>query len=244
MADTHFGFRRVREQSKSRLVGEVFDSVTDRYDLMNDLMSAGLHRWWKRMAVTLARPKRGERVLDLAGGTGDMTRLFAERVGENGRVVLADINESMLRRGRRRLLDAGLIVDCVLTDAETLCFPDNHFDVVCCAFGLRNVTDKAKALSQMRRVLAPGGRVVILEFSKPRQALASKLYDAYSFALLPRLGRWVTGDEDSYRYLVESIRMHPDQRRLEEMLTEAGFDNCRHRNILDGIVAIHLGDRS
>ena len=241
---THFGYRRVSKASKARLVGEVFDSVAERYDLMNDLMSVGLHRWWKKMAVTMARPRRGERVLDLAGGTGDMTRLLAERVGERGRVTLVDINEAMLRHGRERLLDAGLIVDCVLADAEALCFPDGSFDLICCAFGLRNITDKAKALAQMHRALAPGGRLVILEFSKPRQALTHKIYDAYSFSLLPRLGRWVVGDEDSYRYLVESIRMHPDQQHLEAMLAEAGFTHCRHRNILDGIVAIHMGARS
>ena len=241
---THFGFEKVPLEEKSRRVRGVFDSVAGRYDLMNDLMSGGLHRLWKRFTVDQAAVRRGQRVLDLAGGTGDLALAFARQVGESGQVVLADINASMLNEGRRRLVDAGLSRNVALArvDAEQLPFADGSFDCITIAFGLRNVTDKARALASMRRVLKPGGRLLILEFSKPAEAL-KPAYDLYSFRVLPLIGKLVANDDASYRYLAESIRMHPDQEALLGMLEDAGFERCRYRNLAGGIVALHSGYR-
>jgi len=239
---TDFGFTQVPQDEKAQRVAAVFDSVADRYDLMNDLMSAGLHRWWKRVLVERSGARPGERVLDLAGGTGDVTRLLAPRVAPGGVVVLADINRTMLVRGRDRLVDAGVIVPLVQCDAQALPFPDASFDCVCIAFGLRNVTDKEAALAQMTRILRPGGRLLILEFSRVWQPLAP-LYDAYSFQVLPRLGQLVAADADSYRYLAESIRMHPDQETLKQMLEAAGLQRVDYLNLAAGVVALHRGFR-
>jgi len=239
---TDFGFQKVAEDEKARKVAEVFDSVASRYDLMNDLMSAGLHRLWKRFAVERSLVRPGERVLDVAGGTGDLTRLFAQRVGPRGTVINTDINGPMLRRGRDRLLDSGLIVPAIQCDAEKLPFPDEYFDCVCVAFGLRNMTHKDAAIAEMRRVLRAGGRLLVLEFSRVWQPLAP-LYDAYSFQVLPRLGRLVTNDADSYRYLAESIRMHPDQETLKTMMQDAGLDRVEYFNLAGGVVALHRGFR-
>jgi demethylmenaquinone methyltransferase/2-methoxy-6-polyprenyl-1,4-benzoquinol methylase len=239
---THFGYRSVPVDEKAGLVRDVFDSVADRYDVMNDLMSAGLHRLWKRYTVEAAAVRPGQRVLDVAGGTGDLTRQFARRVGSEGLVVLADINAAMLERGRQRLVDAGVAGNLAIAqaDAENLPFADASFDRVSIAFGLRNVTDKEAALSSMHRVLAPGGMVLILEFSKPVAPLRPA-YDLYSFNVLPLIGKIVARDEDSYRYLAESIRMHPDQETLLGMMRDAGFERCRYRNLAGGIVALHTG---
>lgn len=239
----HFGFREVPAREKRRLVRGVFDSVADRYDLMNDLMSFGAHRMWKRFAVAQAGVRPGQTVLDLAGGTGDLARAFARRVGETGRVVLADINDAMLARGRARLLDAGVAgnVVCVQADAEQLPFRDRAFDCISIGFGLRNVTRIPRALAEMYRVLAPGGRLLVLEFSHPRLPGFNVLYDYYSFSVLPRLGRLVVGDADSYRYLAESIRRHPDQETLKGMMEAAGFDRVDYFNLSGGIVALHKG---
>ena len=242
MKTTDFGFQKVAEDEKARKVAEVFDSVASRYDLMNDLMSAGLHRLWKRFAVERSLVRPGERVLDVAGGTGDLTRLFAQRVGPRGAVVITDINGPMLRRGRDRLLDDGLLVPAVQCDAEKLPFPDGHFDCVCVAFGLRNMTHKDAAITEMRRVLRPGGRLLVLEFSRVWQPLAP-LYDAYSFQVLPRLGKLITDDADSYRYLAESIRMHPDQETLKAMMQDAGLEQVEYFNLAAGVVALHRGIR-
>ena len=242
MKTTDFGFQKVAEDEKARKVAEVFDSVASRYDLMNDLMSAGLHRLWKRFAVERSLVRPGERVLDVAGGTGDLTRLFAQRVGPRGAVVITDINGPMLRRGRDRLLDDGLLVPAVQCDAEKLPFPDGHFDCVCVAFGLRNMTHKDAAITEMRRVLRPGGRLLVLEFSRVWQPLAP-LYDAYSFQVLPRLGKLITNDADSYRYLAESIRMHPDQETLKAMMQDAGLEQVEYFNLAAGVVALHRGIR-
>ena len=242
MKTTDFGFQKVAEDEKARKVAEVFDSVASRYDLMNDLMSAGLHRLWKRFAVERSLVRPGERVLDVAGGTGDLTRLFAQRVGPRGAVVITDINGPMLRRGRDRLLDDGLLVPAVQCDAEKLPFPDGHFDCVCVAFGLRNMTHKDAAITEMRRVLRPGGRLLVLEFSRVWQPLAP-LYDAYSFQMLPRLGKLITDDADSYRYLAESIRMHPDQETLKAMMQDAGLEQVEYFNLAAGVVALHRGIR-
>jgi demethylmenaquinone methyltransferase/2-methoxy-6-polyprenyl-1,4-benzoquinol methylase len=241
---THFGFEKVPLREKARRVRGVFDFVAERYDLMNDLMSGGLHRLWKRFAIEEARPRPGQVVLDLAGGTGDLARALARRVGEHGHVVLADINARMLERGRDRLIDEGITgnVSFAQVDAEALPFRDASFDCITMAFGLRNVTDKTRALMSMHRVLKPGGRVLILEFSKPVELLRPA-YDFYSFNVLPALGRWVAGDEASYRYLAESIRMHPDQRTLLSMMEAAGFERCRYENLTGGIVALHVGWR-
>lgn len=241
---THFGFARIPPGEKTRRVRNVFDSVVDRYDLMNDLMSGGLHRLWKRFTVEEARPGPGQAILDLADGTGDLARALARRVGDHGHVVLADINERMLARGRERLIDAGLAgnLSVVQVDAEALPFRSGTFDCVTMAFGLRNVTDKARALKSMHDVLKPGGRALILEFSKPVDLLRPA-YDFYSFNVLPALGRYVAGDEASYRYLAESIRMHPDQQTLLRMLEAAGFERCRYHNLTGGIVALHIGWR-
>lgn len=240
---THFGYRKVPEEAKAELVGQVFDTVAARYDVMNDLMSLGVHRLWKRVTISEARLRRGERVMDLAGGTGDLAERMAPIVGSDGRVVLADINESMLRRGRDRLLDRGVAgtVGFVIADAQSLPFEDDSFDCVTMAFGLRNVTEQDLALQSLFRVLRPGGRLLVLEFSKPRTPGLAPLYDLYSFTVLPVLGRMVAGDSDSYRYLAESIRMHPDQEALQTMMERAGFEQCRYINLSGGIVALHKG---
>ena len=239
---THFGFRNVPVGEKSQHVRQVFDSVADNYDLMNDMMSLGIHRLWKRYAINMATLKPGERVLDLAGGTGDLTRLMAPIVGERGHITLADINAAMLNNGRSRLLDKGVSgnVDFAQVDAEQLPFPDNSFDLVTMAFGLRNVTNKQRALDSLYRVIRPGGRLLVLEFSRPT-ALLKPAYDFYSFAILPKLGQFIARDESSYRYLAESIRMHPDQQTLQSMMEQAGLERCDYHNLSGGIVAIHRG---
>ena len=239
---THFGFRNVPVGEKSQHVRHVFDSVADNYDLMNDMMSLGIHRLWKRYAINMATLKPGERVLDLAGGTGDLTRLMAPIVGERGHITLADINAAMLNNGRSRLLDKGVSgnVDFAQVDAEQLPFPDNSFDLVTMAFGLRNVTNKQRALDSLYRVIRPGGRLLVLEFSRPT-ALLKPAYDFYSFAILPKLGQFIARDESSYRYLAESIRMHPDQQTLQSMMEQAGLERCDYHNLSGGIVAIHRG---
>jgi demethylmenaquinone methyltransferase/2-methoxy-6-polyprenyl-1,4-benzoquinol methylase len=240
MKQTHFGFTPVEEGDKARRVRSVFDSVASKYDLMNDLMSLGAHRAWKAYAVSVANVRAGDRVLDIAAGTGDLTRAFARRVGASGRVVHTDINEAMLRAGRDRLLDDGLLLPSVACDAERLPFATGYFDLATVAFGLRNMTHKDLALAEMCRVLRPGGRLLVLEFSKVAAPL-QKPYDWYSFNILPRLGRWVTGDADSYRYLAESIRMHPDQERLKGMLERAGLEDVEYYNLAAGVVALHRG---
>jgi demethylmenaquinone methyltransferase / 2-methoxy-6-polyprenyl-1,4-benzoquinol methylase len=241
---THFGYRTVATDAKADMVRGVFDSVADRYDLMNDLMSAGLHRLWKRYTIDQAALKSGSVVLDLAGGTGDLARAFAQKVGKQGHVVLADINAAMLRQGRRRLVDAGVAGNVTLTqlDAQKLPFESASFDCITMAFGLRNVTDKDAALASMFRVLKPGGKAMILEFSAPNKAI-QPVYDLYSFKVLPTLGKLIAGDPDSYQYLAESIRMHPDQQTLQSMMETAGFERCRFHNMAAGIVALHIGYR-
>jgi demethylmenaquinone methyltransferase/2-methoxy-6-polyprenyl-1,4-benzoquinol methylase len=240
---THFGFQTVNESEKASKVAEVFHSVAAKYDLMNDLMSGGIHRLWKRFTIELSGVRPGNRVLDIAGGTGDLTRKFSRLVGPTGEVVLADINASMLKVGRDRLLDKGVAgnVRFVQADAEKLPFPDNHFDCITIAFGLRNVTHKEEAIASMLRVLKPGGRLLVLEFSKPNNELLSKAYDQYSFTMLPLMGRVITGDAESYRYLAESIRMHPDQETLKGMMEEVGFARVTYHNMTGGIVALHRG---
>jgi demethylmenaquinone methyltransferase/2-methoxy-6-polyprenyl-1,4-benzoquinol methylase len=237
---THFGYETVDETEKSRRVRGVFDSVAKKYDVMNDLMSGGMHRAWKAYTVAVANVRPGDQVLDIAGGTGDLARAFAKRVGEQGRVVLTDINESMLRVGRDRLLDDGLALPTVVCDAEHLPWPDASFDLVSVAFGLRNMTHKAAALAEMNRVLKPGGRLLVLEFSKVVDAL-KPAYDWYSFKVIPLIGKWVAGDSDSYRYLAESIRMHPDQATLKAMMKEAGFGHVDVHDLGAGVVALHVG---
>ena len=240
---TDFGFERVARDDKARRVDEVFASVARRYDLMNDLMSFGLHRLWKRFTVAISEIRAGQSVLDLAGGTGDLTKLMIERVGSEGRVVLADINSAMVEAGRRRLIDSGYVegVDFVRADAQRLPFVSNSFDCICIGFGLRNVTDKSKALSSMYRVLRPGGQLLVLEFSSPTLDFLKPIYDAYSFRVLPTLGKIVANDADSYRYLAESIRMHPDQETLKIMMADAGFEHLSYHNLSAGIVAVHRG---
>jgi len=240
---THFGFKEVPKNEKVKMVRGVFDSVADQYDIMNDLMSFGIHRLWKKIAVQLANVRAGDKVLDLAGGTGDLTALFEKRVGPKGQVVLADINAAMLRTGRNRLIDRGLVdnIQYAQVNAECLPFADNTFDCVCIGFGLRNVTDKDAALRSMYRVLKPGGRVIVLEFSHPTDKITEKVYDFYSFKLLPKIGAVVAKDEDSYRYLAESIRMHPKQDELKQMMENAGLERCEYFNLTQGIVAIHRG---
>ncbi len=240
MSTTHFGFESVDEADKARRVRGVFDSVAPRYDLMNDLMSAGLHRVWKAYTVQVANVREGAQVLDIAGGTGDLALAFAEKAGASGRVVHTDINEAMLRTGRDRLLDAGVVLPTLVCDAEKLPFPSNHFDVVSVAFGLRNMTHKDAALGEMNRVLKPRGRLLVLEFSKVAKPL-EKAYDWYSFKVLPRLGRLVAGDDASYRYLAESIRMHPDQEELKTLMKKAGFGHVDYHNLTGGMVALHVG---
>jgi demethylmenaquinone methyltransferase/2-methoxy-6-polyprenyl-1,4-benzoquinol methylase len=240
---THFGFKQVPAGEKAKLVRGVFDSVAGQYDLMNDLMSFGIHRIWKRIAVQLANVRSGDCVLDLAGGTGDLTLLFEKRVGKTGEVVLADINGAMLRTGRDRLIDKGVAgnIGYAQVNAECLPFADNSFDCVCIAFGLRNVTDKDAALHSMQRVLKPGGRLIVLEFSHPTDKITEKLYDFYSFNILPKMGAFVAKDADSYRYLAESIRMHPKQEVLKTMMENAGLERCEYFNMTHGIVAVHRG---
>ena len=240
---THFGYQTVPMANKAQRVADVFHSVADKYDLMNDLMSVGIHRVWKRITIEMSAVRAGHKVLDIAGGTGDLAAKFAARVGPEGTVVLADINDSMLRVGRDRLLDRGIVENVRFAQAyaQHLPFPDNSFDLVSIAFGLRNVTDKDLALRSMLRVLKPGGRLLILEFSKPQNPLIEKLYDGYSFNLLPKLGQLFARDENSYRYLAESIRMHPDQQTLQSMLDSAGFVNTDYHNMSAGIVALHRG---
>jgi demethylmenaquinone methyltransferase/2-methoxy-6-polyprenyl-1,4-benzoquinol methylase len=242
---TDFGFQQVPWRDKARRVRAVFDSVAGRYDLMNDLMSAGAHRLWKQFALSLTGLNVGDQALDIAGGTGDLAAGLARQVGKSGLVVLADINASMLQHGRDRLIDRGLVgnLHYVQANAEQLPFADGSFDVVTIGFGLRNVTDKPAALAAMRRALKPGGQLLVLEFSKPVLPALGRLYDAYSFNLLPWLGRAVAGDAESYRYLAESIRRHPDQEALLELMNTAGLESCRYHNLSGGIVAVHRGYR-
>jgi demethylmenaquinone methyltransferase/2-methoxy-6-polyprenyl-1,4-benzoquinol methylase len=239
---THFGFETVPESEKAKRVRGVFDSVADRYDLMNDLMSLGLHRVWKSYTVAVANARPGDRVLDIAAGTGDLTRAFARRVGPAGLVLHTDINEAMLRRGRDRLVDDGVLAPSVLADAQALPFPAASVDIVSVAFGLRNMTHKDRALAEMARVLRPGGRLLVLEFSKVAAPLAPA-YDWYSFKVLPRLGQWIAGDAASYRYLAESIRVHPDQGALKGMMQAAGFGHVDVHDLAAGVVALHVGVR-
>ncbi len=241
---THFGYKTVAADDKAGMVRGVFDSVASRYDVMNDLMSAGLHRLWKRYTIDQAAIKQGDAVLDLAGGTGDLAQKFSRRVGKDGHVILADINAAMLQQGRRRLIDAGASgnVTIAQVDAQSLPFADGSFDCITMAFGLRNVTDKNRALESMFRVLKPGGKAMILEFSEPNKTI-KPAYDLYSFKVLPTIGKLVAGDSDSYQYLAESIRMHPDQETLKTMMESAGFERCRFHNLAAGIVALHIGYR-
>lgn len=238
---THFGYKTVATEAKQKMVAGVFHSVAQKYDVMNDLMSFGVHRLWKRYAIEMAQVRPGQRVLDLAGGTGDIAALFAPRVGKEGQIVCADINSSMLNVGRDKLTDNGIIgnIEYVQANAECLPFADNHFDIITIGFGLRNVTDKDKALASMCRVLKPGGRLLVLEFSKPLHPMLNKAYDFYSFNILPTMGKLVANDSESYQYLAESIRMHPDQETLKQMCLNAGFDRCDVFNLTGGIVALH-----
>jgi demethylmenaquinone methyltransferase/2-methoxy-6-polyprenyl-1,4-benzoquinol methylase len=240
---THFGYETVDAKEKAGRVAGVFHSVADNYDLMNDLMSAGIHRLWKHMTIEMSGVRKGHKVLDIAGGTGDLAAKFSKIVGSEGSVVLADINESMLKVGRDRLIDRGITENVTFSqaDAQYLPFPDDTFDVITIAFGLRNVTDKDMALRSMLRVLKPGGKLLILEFSKPTSSLLSKIYDTYSFNVLPQLGKVFANDSDSYKYLAESIRMHPDQSTLLQMLNSAGFENTDFHNMTGGVVALHRG---
>jgi demethylmenaquinone methyltransferase/2-methoxy-6-polyprenyl-1,4-benzoquinol methylase len=240
MSTTHFGFEKVDESEKAQRVRGVFDSVATRYDLMNDLMSMGLHRAWKAYTVMVANVGEGSRVLDIAGGTGDLALAFAKKVGASGQVVHTDINEAMLCTGRDRLLDAGVALPTLVCDAEKLPFPSDHFDVVTVAFGLRNMTHKEIALKEMNRVLKPRGKLLVLEFSKVAKPLA-KAYDWYSFNVLPKLGKLVAGDDASYRYLAESIRMHPAQDELKTLMKEGGFGHVDYHNMTGGVVALHVG---
>ncbi|MFQ3236407.1 MAG: demethylmenaquinone methyltransferase/2-methoxy-6-polyprenyl-1,4-benzoquinol methylase [Paraglaciecola sp.] len=240
---TDFGFTQVDKSQKASMVAEVFQSVAAKYDIMNDLMSLGIHRLWKRFTIDCSGARAGQKVLDLAGGTGDLTAKFSRIVGSTGQVVLADINDAMLKVGRDKLRDLGIVgnVDYVQANAEALPFEDNTFDIITIAFGLRNVTDKDKALASMYRVLKPGGRLLVLEFSKPTNEILSKVYDAYSFHLLPKIGQLVANDGESYRYLAESIRMHPNQEVLKDMMQSAGFELTTYHNLTAGVVALHRG---
>ena len=241
---THFGYQEVATEDKANLVRDVFDSVASRYDIMNDLMSAGMHRLWKRYTISQAAVRPGDVALDLAGGTGDLARELSRKVGPEGHVVLADINAAMLRQGRSRLVDAGVSgnLSIAQVDAQALPFADSIFDCVTMAFGLRNVTDKDAALASIYRTLKTGGKAMILEFSAPNRAI-KPAYDLYSFKVLPALGKLVAQDADSYQYLAESIRMHPDQETLKSMMEDAGFERCRYHNLAAGIVALHIGYR-
>lgn len=240
---THFGYQEVATSEKASKVAGVFHSVASKYDLMNDLMSFGVHRLWKRFTIDKSGVRKGHHVLDLAGGTGDLAEKFSRIVGEQGQVILSDINSSMLQAGRDRLIDSGITanVEFVQANAEHLPFNDDSFDCVTIAFGLRNVTDKDAALREMFRVTKPGGRTMVLEFSKPQSDLMNKLYDTYSFKVLPKIGKYVAQDEASYQYLAESIRMHPDQDTLKSMMQDAGFDEVKYYNMTDGVVALHIG---
>ena len=240
MTTTHFGYKTVQEAEKAKHVRGVFDSVAPKYDLMNDLMSMGLHRAWKAFTVMVANVREGYQVLDIAGGTGDLALAFSKKVGRSGQVVHTDINEAMLRTGRNRLLDAGVSLPTVVCDAEKLPFPSNHFDVVSVAFGLRNMTHKDLALAEMNRVLKTGGKLLVLEFSKVAPPL-EKVYDWYSFKVLPKLGQLVAGDDASYRYLAESIRMHPGQEELKALMKNNGFGHVDYHNLTGGLVALHVG---
>ena len=237
---THFGYQQVPEGDKARRVGEVFRSVAPSYDVMNDLMSLGLHRVWKRFAIEMSGVRAGSRVLDVASGSGDLARAFAKRVGGTGQVWMTDINRAMLEVGRDRMLDQGVSAPLALCDAEKLPFPDASFDCVSVAFGLRNMTHKDRALAEMARVTRPGGRVIVLEFSRPWKPL-TPMYDAYSFSILPALGKWIARDEGAYRYLAESIRMHPDQETLKAMMSAAGLERVEYFNLAAGVVALHRG---
>lgn len=240
---THFGYKEIPVAEKADEVAKVFHSVASKYDLMNDLMSFGIHRLWKRFTIDKSGVRKGHKVLDLAGGTGDLALKFSRIVGDTGQVILSDINSSMLQAGRDRLIDNGIInnVDYVQADAECLPFANDSFNCVTIAFGLRNVTNKEAALAEMCRVTKPGGRTLVLEFSKPQTEIINKVYDAYSFNVLPKIGKLVTNDENSYQYLAESIRMHPDQETLKTMMQDAGFDEVNYHNLTDGIVALHIG---
>lgn len=240
---THFGFKEIPTDKKVDAVAEVFHSVAAKYDIMNDLMSGGIHRLWKRHTISQSGVRAGQKVLDIAGGTGDLTSKFSRLVGQSGQVVLADINDSMLKVGRDKLANLGVVgnVQYVQANAEELPFPDNTFDCITIAFGLRNVTDKSKALASMQRVLKPGGRLLVLEFSKPETECVSQIYDQYSFRLLPFMGKLIANDAESYRYLAESIRMHPDQETLKGMMQEVGFERVTYQNMTGGIVALHKG---
>lgn len=240
---THFGFKNVAEEDKEHMVADVFHSVAGKYDLMNDLMSMGIHRLWKRFTIDCAGVRPGHKILDVAGGTGDLTAKFSRLTGETGEVVLADINDSMLKVGREKLRNKGLVnnINYVQANAEALPFPDNYFDLITIGFGLRNVTHKEKALASMYRVLKPGGRLLVLEFSKPTNAVMSKIYDIYSFKVLPAMGKIIAKDSDSYQYLAESIRMHPDQETLKGMMENVGFEQTEYFNLTQGIVALHRG---
>lgn len=240
---THFGFTEVPLAEKAEKVSAVFESVAPNYDLMNDAMSFGLHRWWKQFAVDQAKVKPGQQILDLASGTGDLAAKFAKRVGPTGKVIMSDINPAMLAEGRKKLIDRGLFenLEFKIIDAESIPYDAASFDLVTIAFGLRNVTDKNQALCEMYRVLKPGGKALILEFSRPRSETLGKIYDKYSFNIIPKMGRYLADDEESYQYLVESIRRHPDQDTLKAMMTSAGFEDCEYRNLTGGIVAVHWG---
>jgi demethylmenaquinone methyltransferase/2-methoxy-6-polyprenyl-1,4-benzoquinol methylase len=240
MTSTHFGFQSVDEADKARHVRSVFDSVAPKYDLMNDLMSGGLHRVWKAYTLAVANLQPGDKALDIAGGTGDLALAFSKKVGKTGQVVHTDINEAMLSTGRNRLLDLGKVLPTVVCDAEKLPFPSQYFDLVSVAFGLRNMTHKDIALAEMNRVLKPGGKLLVLEFSKVAPPL-EKLYDWYSFKVLPQLGKWVAGDDASYRYLAESIRMHPSQEELKAMMLKGGFGHVDYHNLTAGVAALHVG---
>ncbi|BCV35106.1 bifunctional demethylmenaquinone methyltransferase/2-methoxy-6-polyprenyl-1,4-benzoquinol methylase UbiE [Shewanella indica] len=240
---THFGYKTVEAEKKADLVAGVFHSVAAKYDIMNDVASFGIHRFWKRFTIECAGARPGMKVLDLAGGTGDLTAKFSHLVGDKGQVILADINDSMLKVGRSKLRDKGIVgnVNYVQANAEALPFPDNHFDIITIAFGLRNVTDKDAALRSMQRVLKPGGKLLVLEFSKPQHEIMRKAYDLYSFKILPKMGQLVAKDADSYEYLAESIRMHPDQETLKQMMLDAGLEQVDYINMTDGVVALHRG---
>lgn len=239
---THFGYQNVPEEEKKERVAEVFHRVADKYDLMNDLMSGGLHRLWKRFTIEMSRVKKDARILDLAGGSGDLTHLFSKQVSSKGHIVLCDINSSMLQVGRDRLIDEGQAcqIDYTQANAEHLPFRDNYFDCITIAFGLRNVTNKARALSSIYRVLRPGGKVMVLEFSKPQSSALRALYDLYSFSILPLMGKLIANDRESYQYLAESIRMHPGQEELKTLIEKAQFEDCKYHNLSGGIVALHI----